>query len=272
MSQLYLHYNGTSLSDQTTQLNNYFQGDATLSVGGGKYLYLASQTPLITRYVGLAAEAATAATLSVEYYAGKTQGWVSAAYLRDETDGLSASGSFVIQPNKDTPWVVIDDTSDVTELSSFTIYGMYWCRLSLSVETSVDFNWLGYKFCSTTDINAQYPSLNKTRVYEAFGAGKTNWEDESVLASELVSQDLKRYYTLDSLSQIASLDVYKHACIHRAAMLIWSGLGDVGVDNAERAFNAYQDSLKFAMTSGDADKDGVVSKTEAEPRQTEWVR
>ena len=88
----------------------------------------------------------------------------------------------------------------------------------------------------------------------------------------MVAQDLKKYYVLDNMSQITALTHYKHACVHRAAALIWGGLGDVGVDNAERAMVAYQDSFKFSATSGDVDKDGLLSPSETEPRQTEWVR
>ena len=271
MSQPYLHFNGTTLNDQTTTLSDYFNGSTSLTIGSDKYLYISTALPFRQLYIALGTDAVTSETLAVEYYAGKQHGWVSSTYLRDETNGLSTSGYITIQPDRSKPWVRTD-TADVTELSSFTLYQNYWVRLSLSADFAVDLKWLGHKFCNSAQVYRQYPAVNNDRVRSAFESGKTDWEDQTIIASELIIEDLQKDYAFEDAAQIADQTDLKSSCIHRVVALIYAGLGDVGVDNVERAMAEYRQTLRAGALVIDADGDGLISPSEKKPRQSILVR
>lgn len=260
------------MTDVTTSLSDYFNGAASYDLAPNKFLYISSALPFRQIYFALGTEVATNETLQIEYYAGTTHQWVQTTYTRDETNGLSNSGYITLQPDRNKPWAIINNTASVAELSDYTFYENYWIRISLSAETSVSLQWIGSKFCSTTQLYRQYPAVNNPRILEAFGAGKTDWEDQTVIASEIIIEDLRKDFAFDAAAQIADRTNLQNACIYRTVALIYTGLGDVGVDNVERAMEQYRLALKAGALIVDEDQNGLISPSEKKPRQSILVR
>lgn len=262
MQRLILNYDGSSLLDLSPALNTPLESSAPVELGGSNYLYVGSVLPLTSLYAALSASA-TGAQLGVEYYT--SEGWQAARYTQDLTDGLSTSGYIEFEAFRDKPWFKVGNTVDVVELSSYELYDRYWCRLSLDAVATVTMEWLGHKFCSSTDLLRQFPGLRTSSALRVFGDSKTDWEEETIIASELMIQDLRDKYSIISADQLGQIDRLKHACVARTAALIYSGFGDSGVDDEQRALEKYENRLTPGQIVVDSNSDGIVSPEETVP-------
>lgn len=256
--------------DQTTNLTNPFEGNQNLDLGN--FLYIATPLPLRTLFMFLNTESATSQTLNISYYAGAANGWVSSLQTQDESNGLSVSGYFTMQPDPTKPWALVDDTANVTELNSVRFFNWYWVRISLSGSVTVDLQWLGHKFCKSSDITRTLPDTANSRVYQAFGKASANWDDLIIEASYDIIRDLRNMFNIASSAQILDSKDLRKACAYLTASYIYQGLGPAYADAMIGAIERYNKLISSGQVAIDVNQDGDASQNESTPQQIDFVR
>jgi len=254
MQKWILNFDGTSLLDLSQELETAFDSLTPIELGPSKYLYLGSKLPLSNLYFELASSP-TGANVSLEYYTNS--GWQPVRYLRDSTDDLSESGHIQFSSFRDKHWYKVSNTNELPELSSYEIYDRYWLRISLDTDATLTAEWLGEKYCTSLDVVREYPGLDRPQVYALFSDTKTTWDNQILIASEILSKDIVYRYSLVSSDQITDPDAFRSACVSRVAALIFKAFGDSGVDDAARALDEYDSRMRAAQPSIDANGDGL---------------
>lgn len=193
-TRIFYSNNGV-LEDWTTDIGNYSSGDKTFSfVPAEDYFYIANNAPFNHFYTKLGGTVnASDAVMALEYWTGTE--WAEVIEIIDETNGLKNSGFVTWVPDREKSWQRAHtnySSQVITGLSTLNIYDMYWVRIKFTgiLDPSIIMSWIGQKFCDDLDIASEYPDLVRTNVKTAFAAGKTNYEEQVVRASELLVQDL----------------------------------------------------------------------------------
>lgn len=255
MQKWILNFDGTSLIDLSQELDTTFDTPVPVEMGPLKYLYLGTKTPITNLYFELTSSV-TGASALVDYYTGSS--WQSTRYLRDTTDGLSESGYLQFSPFRDKPWAKVSNTTSIAELSSYEIYDQYWIRITLDTDATITANWVGEKYCTNLDVIREYPGLDRPQVYSLFSVSKTTWDEQILIASQILSRDIVYKYNLVSSDQITDPEAFRSACVSRVAALIFKAYGDSGVDDMARALDEYHMRMKAAQPSIDASQDGLA--------------
>lgn len=259
MQNRILFCNNGTLEDLTEALNNYH--DATTSkawVGNEDALYIGSRFPFAEKYFKVANGTGT---LTVQY-------WNDGAFRevvdsQDNTAGFSQAGYLKFTPDRDYAWTIAD-TEDMSELSDLTIYDMYWIKVTLSADDTIDLDWIGDLFCTEADLESEFPDLSRSEVKTAFKAGKTDWEEQRVKGTGLVIEDLISRDLIQSSSQIFEVERLKHVTVSKSAEVIYSAFGTSYVDDMSRAHKQYAQRLSKVRPRVDADGDGREDLAESQ--------
>lgn len=260
--------NGT-LVDYTTQLNNVSADTVTLDwVAAEDKLYIASKHPFNSRYFEIGTANSNSATLSaIEVWDGTT--WQAVVDKIDETSSsgvtLARSGNVVWIPNRDQGWTY-DDTEDMgTPLSSSTIYELYWARFTFSANLSAGttLNYVGQRFANDDQLAAIYPELGLSDAKTQWEAGKTNWNEQLVLASDMVVRDLAFKKVLWHRNQVLDIDIFRDVAVHKCAQIIFTAWGNSYERDRDEARRRYDEALnKVANYRVDRDSDGRLDFNE----------
>lgn len=267
-SQRVFFSNNGNLTDISKTVNNAINSDsATIDfVNGEDYIYIGSPIPFLNRYFHISTANDQAATLTVEIWNGST--WNSAVDVIDDTDsaGVSLATSGVVQwtTDRDTSWALIGTTEDIPTLSTLRVYNMHWARLNFSADlkATTAFNYLGWKFSSDADLAAIYPDLALAATLDAFSSGKTNWNDQHILAAEILIADLIRQHYINSGNQIFAYEQFNFAAIHKVAEIIFDAFGDNYADQKVSAMKNYKLHLNQGVFVIDRNQDGHRSQYE----------
>ena len=259
--------NGTLL-DVSKSVNNAINSEsATIDfVDGEDYLYIGSPIPFINRYVQVGTANDQDAVASVEIWDGST--WNAAVDVIDDTEvnGKALAQSGVIQwtTDKDKSWVMESTTEDIPALASLRVYNMHWARISYSADLKAEtsFSYLGWKFSNDSDLGAVYPDLANASTLDAFSSGKTSWNDQHILAAEILIADLIRQNYINSGNQIFAYEQFNFAAIHKVAELVFEAFGDNFTDQKASAIKNYKMHMKQGIYVIDRNEDG--HKTEYE--------
>lgn len=207
-----IHNDAGTLKDLSAKLSDPRAGASVIEIASGDFLYLGSELPFNHRYFLVSDPNDQAATPTVEFWTGSS--WVPAVDLRDETANaagipLAQSGVFSWAMDEQKSSWTDDDTEQMNNsgLETLLIYGLYWARLSYSasLKATLAINYIGHKFCREADLTAEYPELARATMKTAWAAGKTTWDDQILVASEYIVQELVKRNVMQTADQIIAI-------------------------------------------------------------------
>lgn len=253
-----------TLVDRTREWSNPYTSTGTWDCKS--YLYVSSYYPFNHKYFDISTANDQAGDLSIDVWYNSA--WTSAVevvdYTHDGTRAFGQSGNIFFTMEDTKGWMSESDTANITELSTKKIYGMYWMRFGFdaSADSACVINYIGHKFCDDTDLYTQYPLFNNSTLKTSFKAGKTDWIDQEIGASDYIISDLKSRYLIVSKDQVLDTNRYKLPCIHKTAELIFGGMGQSYVDQKNEAKKAYDDSMNKDDFGIDRNADGKYQRSE----------
>lgn len=255
---------GGTLTDLSKDVNDYHSSATTVSiVAATDKLYIGSRFPFNSKYFKISSAASPSVNLTFKYLSGN--GFVDHSDVEDGTENFSKSGTVRMVPDRDYG-VLREDTENIDELNTVKIYGRFWYEISFDVDTSFDLNWVGQVFNNDDQLGSKYPDLNRSSVKTAFASGKTDWEEQAMMAAEEISKDLVDRQTILDVSQILEDSELKLASIEKCAELIYRGLGQDFVEQAEMARDNYDRLISKPPRFVDSDGNARVTKSEFAPR------
>lgn len=267
-------------SDLSNKLSNIHSGTEVINFASGDYLYLGSSLPFNHRYFEISVANAVVASPTIEYWKGGGSGWEPVVDVLDYTKSAAGASlaqdgiiSWEFDPNDDAwSW---DDTEDMTDsgLEDQKIYGLYWVRISWSATLTgtTALSYVGHKFAEDEALEAEYPDLSRAALKTGWETGKTDWKEQMLLASEYIVADLigvKR--KIVSPNQILKWELFEKACVQRAAMIIYKGLGEDYAHELGEAKKAYAAAIDVRNFQVDENRNGKLDAPERESR-VEWL-
>ena len=243
--------------------------DVDVSLKSSDYLYIGQYYPFNNLYFKMSSNVnSVSSTASIEYWDGTE--WYSAVDVLDDTLSsgatLGQSGILMWSPDRNRAWNYVADTSETsgtpTELRNFTIYDLYWARISVSdnLSDSVDLDRLGYFFTAEAMLPDLDPDINE--YLTSWLTGKTDWKDQIMVASNHVILDLKNRGLVRSGSEILRFDELYLSTAYRTLAVIYDGLGKKFADKKKEAMAEYKkimDNIKFTL---DNDSNARVTRDE----------
>lgn len=259
--------NGQAI-DLTASLNNYRAETETIAlVAADDYLFIGSDLPFNHKYIEVGTANDEASALSVAIWWANA--WHDAVDLIDQTAsaGVTLAQSGLVQwaPDEFKGWDPEQDSADVTGLETTKIYDMYWLRLAFSADlkATTALKYIGHKFCEDSDLEGLYPDLKASGLKTAWATGKLDWKNEIFAASEEIVRDLKRMGVIKSSSQLMDPEVFRAPCVHKAAEIIYRGLGGPrNIEMMREAHKAYKTALDMKMFVVDRSGDGRAQPQE----------
>jgi hypothetical protein len=132
------------------------------------------------------------------------------------------------------------------------IYNKYWLRIGFSAPgVAFGLKYVGSLFASESDLLAEYSHLRDSILLDSWETGKTDWLDQRVIASEYIVTELKKRSIIKERSQILDISILQEPCVHRAAEIIYSGLGpknyESEISNAGKRYGKAINLNKFEV-------------------------
>jgi hypothetical protein len=262
--------------DDTTYANKSFDNEddsteiAAALVAADDALYVGKLRPFNSFYNWIGTANTNASVMSIATWDGSA--WRTAAEVIDGTSTsgktLAKSGGVLFVPDKDYAWSFVDDTSNTsdspTELQSFTIYDLYWARITVSADLS-----------SGTTIKRLFYSLTTVQNMEAIdnelsnyltALGQTDWEKQIFAASLHVLADLKARKMLGNEGQVLSLDGLAEPTAYKVMAMIYFNLGDDYANKRTEALAMYNDLMRNDLLKIDQDSNAILGTDE----QANW--
>jgi hypothetical protein len=259
------------LRDISVNLNKYDEIESNITyVSGEDYIYIGSRLPFNSLFFKVITPNELPSNMYVEVWDGDS--WEFVNELIDETGAFSKSGYITFTPDRDDGWLMENTSADggfIPGLETLKIYDKYWMRISFDADLSdpISLTWVGHVFADDLDLTSEYPDLGKSSVKSAFKAGKTNWEEQLVRASEVVIEDLMINRNIIDSSQILDRYDYRSATIQKCAEIIFNAFGDDFVDQKQRAREEYQRRLSIPTKKIDLNANAVEEVYEARNTQ-----
>lgn len=280
MNNRVLFSNNGTLEDFSVSLNNYLSGTKPFNyVAGEDYLFIGARLPFNHIYIKLNKPNTTTVTTKVEYWDGNN--WVNTVEVIDETNGFNQSGHIQWTPNKDYQWSMESTNysgETVTGLEDVVIYDRYWVRVSFngnfqgleinndpnpSTYENVELSWVGNLFSNDSELGSIYPDLVRSTVLDAFKSGKTSWEEQAVMAGEILIQDLINNGIIIEKGQILDWRLFTKASIYKIAEMVFVSFGDDYIDQSKEARNYYKQYSQLKINRIDKNRDAIESHREA---------
>ena len=257
-----------TLRDISRNVNDVFSTATVLPlVAAEDYLYIGSEMPFNHRYFQVQSANDQVSSVSVSLWTGSS--WVAALDVIDDTasaTGATLSRAGIIQwtKNKNTSWTRESESANVTGLSGTNVYDMFWARLTFSgdLKATTSLRYVGHRFANDSQLGGLYPDLVRTSVITAFQTGKTNWNEQHVLAAEEIIADLRSKQQIWSGSQVFDWQKLTTAAIHKVAEVIMRSFGDDFVQRRVEARTDYDDALNKSLVGFDRNGDGNLDRSE----------
>jgi hypothetical protein len=245
-----------------------------ITINNNQQIVLGQRYPFNNLFVSVVDEGQAVGTtgMGIEYWDGEE--WIAAVDVLDFTKSFSRSGVVQFQLAKLKNWQEIKDSSvDTaelvpTELDSKNISDCYWVRIKNNGPTR-KINFISYAFTTTSKINSV--DVEAKSYFETFAAGKTDWFDEIVTASEMMVSEMVSSGLLKYPGQIILLDGFYLPCAWRTLAHIYQNMGKGYDDKKISAFTAYQSFLGGLLTV-DTDEDARPDKFEDSATQSRLER
>jgi len=260
-----------TFTEVTKELNNFRSGTKTLTFDADDRLYFATNLPFNHRYFQITQpNSASATNLIVEYYGADE--WITPSRTLDYTESLAGatfgqSGILQFIPDNQNTIANQSDTDvmdDNFKDHAPNVYNMFWCGIGFDAVTTIGFSYIGQLFSANDEeIYQQYPLLNEPRFLDQWEAGKTDWLDQRILATNAVCMELERRAITIDRNQVLDTARLNESTIHYAAMTMFSGLG---VDRFEKeiklAGKRYSDSMFMEKYNVDLNANASLDQME----------
>lgn len=242
----------TTLSDLSTSLEGYrTAADTVALVAAEDKIYLGSHFPFNHRYFKVDTANTNASVVGIKYWDGNE--FVSVVDVLDETAvagvPFAQSGWITWFPDKEESWIR-EDTADrngalIPNLGQLTIYDLYWIELTVSADLSAGtaLKFVGQRFSDDNDLEAEFPDLARSNAKCAFDSAKTDWEEQSIMASRIIVDDLKQRQIAFSKNQILERRELRGASVQKVAEIVYNAFGDDFVDQRIDARREYDSRL-----------------------------
>lgn len=263
----------TTLLDKSTDFNSYnFSGFNFTIVPADDALYIGSEFPFNDLYFKLTQvnSAATASTVTVSTWSNNA--WKAVAEKFDETSisgvAFKQSGHISFEPDRNYLWSR-ESTNDsgevIADLSTLNIYDRYWTKFNFTGEfPEIGFGWIGQKFGDDNDLAGEYPDLCRADVMSAWQTGKTSWEEQFIVASQILINDLKNKRIIDDGVQLLDRHELKRIVVSKVAEIIFNGMGTSYADNAKRSRDDYiKRSSEWTPRKVDINRTGRMDQGES---------
>ena len=271
MSKRILFSDDGVLTDFSVELSKYNSGSKSLNYTQNEdYIYIGSNLPFNHIYFKLSSPNSVNATMSIDYWSSNQ--WASCVEVIDETEAFKKSGNITFVPEKQTSWQRSSTNHagmSVIGLESVVIYDLYWIRISFNatLTNGTALSWIGQLFSNDEELFSEFPDFARANNMLAFKSGKTNWEEQHVRASELLSNDLINHGIITGKEQIISRNDYKNACIQKVAEIIYSAMGDDYVDQMIARGKEYKSRLLTGVQRVDKNNNAILDIEEKEDKQ-----
>lgn len=261
-----------SLTDISLEVNEFREDSYVIPfVSAEDYIYIGSSLPFNHKYIGVDVVNANASNISISVWDGTVFNPV--ADIQDATNvaGVSLSRSEVVRftPDREKTWAMELDSFDVTGLETTKIYQMYWIRIGFDADLSLTtaIKYIGQKFCNDSDIYDYYPDLNQSTLKASFASGKTDWDEQCYISTQIIVRDLKRRFSILNENQIIDYELFNEPAIHKAAQIIYHGLGQPYYEVRDACELQYSKAMEQGYLRIDKDRDGLLSMSERQTRQ-----
>jgi hypothetical protein len=268
INQRVIWSNNSSLVDCSLELNDLFSGTKTIDlVYNQDAIYIGSDMPFNHRYFKVSSVNAVSSVASVSIWDGSD--WEPAVDVLDQTavSGASMAQSGIISwsTDRNKSWAREESTENIAALSTLKIYDLYWVKLTWSATwtNTTAVSYAGHKFGNDNLLAAIYPDLGRSAVKTAHTSGKTNWDEQQVIASEAIIAQLRKDRVVVSGAQVFSWEMFQMAGIHKCAEMIFGAFGEAKNDERELAKAAYEAEINQRFFDNqDLDGDGHLSESE----------
>jgi len=272
-----LHSDNSTLKDLSTDIEKYHSGSASVTYTTSEdKIYLGSRFPFSSFYIEMSDTVnLLGGAMSIKYWNGTA--FRDTVEIIDRTDALSNSGYVDFTPNHDWTWNrehTNHNGETVTGLEDVNIYDLYWLEISFdtTLTGNTEIKYIGQKFCEDEDLEAIYPALNRSDVKSSFKTGKTNWNEQSVAASNEILDRIKKEYLVESGNLLLNREDYKTACVEKLASIIFTSFGDDYEDDRIQSGKNYNYHFKLARPVLDNNKNAIEDVRESIARQGYMTR
>jgi len=249
LDQRIIYYNSAldTWTDFTIALNEWNNGKTVeFNMIPGDYIYMACFLPFNHKYFRFAAFSATEISPIIQILDAPSS-WNPVVDSLDYTVGMTQNGVVQWTPDYEKSWALVGNSS--TEVPSLanapTIYGAYWMRISFAENIAFELEYIGQKFSSDVDLYQEYPALQNSVILSGWKTGKTGWDDQHLLAATYISKTLVQRGIVFTNNQILDIASLRSASVHKAANIIYSGLG---AKNYATEIQLASDKFELAMT------------------------
>lgn len=214
-------------SDLSIGLNDWKNSNTpSFTFEPGDYLYIASFLPFNHKFFMFSNPSPTIKVPKIEILNAPSE-WNEVVDQIDYTLGMRQSGVLQWTPNFDKNWGMVTDSSrDIPSLENGpTVYDSYWMRISFPSVASFTLNYIGQRFSSDEDLFMEYPILQNPQILAGWKPGKTNWEDQHLLAAQYLAKEMRQRNIILSDNQILDIATLRSPSMHKTAHIIYSGLG-----------------------------------------------
>lgn len=240
------------------------------------FLYVGQHYPFSNLFLDTNAVNTSAASLTIEMWTGSA--WDAVVDILDGTQAagktLARKGNVAWSTNRNSSWNWVEDTSSggPSELSTFTIYNLYWLRIAVSADLSAGtiLDRVTYAFCSEEQLGRINPEIDS--YLSNWETGKTDWYDQIQLASTMVLADLKAKGIVFTRGQIHNYEDICTATAYRALIIILTHLGTDYKDLVASYWKNYQSLLSIKRFDIDKDLSGNLGHSELDSTERSLVR
>jgi hypothetical protein len=264
-----------SFLDCTVALNEWNNGKSlAFTFNTGDYLYISTFLPFNHKFFKLSVVSPLYKAPIVEVLNSPDE-WSPVVDTLDYTAGMTASGVVQWTTDEEKGWGIISNSSAVN-VPALTggpvIYDSYWMRISFATATQITLEYIGQKFTSDVDLFQEYPMLQQPTLIAGWKTGKTNWDDQHLLAATYISKIMVQRGILFTNNQILDIASLRSAAVHKTAHIIYSGLG---AKNYASEIQLASNSFETAMTQGhfqvDTNANARKDRQEVTRNSTSWA-
>lgn len=249
-------------TDISKEVNDFRAGVADFAYTVGQYLYIGSLLPFNNLWFEMNSLNLVTTVPTVEIWYNST--WTPAVDVVDETNGLKASGRLQWNTHIDKSWMQELKTERIPALATFSIYNMYWMRISWSVTmtATTKIAYVGQKFANDQTLKSFYPDLLLANILDSYQTGKTDWNEQHFMAAEHIVRDLRKRNIIKTRSQLLEHSFFADAACHKVAEIVYTAFGSPYLEQRDGASKAYTDALNVSYYGVDQDADGRLDPCE----------
>lgn len=233
-NRIFLSKSGV-FTDLSVALKEYKTLSSVINLTNADYLYIGQSFPFNHVYVKVKVPNAVLATLTIEYFDGNN--WHNVAEIIDEMNvggkPFAQSGFIQWVPDKNFNWNYADTVrgnnyeENIPGMGSVKVYEQFWVRFKVdaTISATTEISWIGNLFSNDNDLFAEHPELNKTNFLTSIESGKTDYEEQHVIAAKAIIDDLSITDELLHNGQILDRDDFRLMSVSKTAQIIYNMLG-----------------------------------------------